>query len=369
MPPDLDAHYTMVLRSLVEGRVIPLLGAGVNRCGRPDDASWVRALPPDGGELSRYLAEYSAYPGPDAADLVRVSQYFSVMLGAGPLYDELRDAVRRRLPADPVHRSSPGCPASCSAGTACRLPLIVTTNYDDALERAFDEAGEPYDLVDLRRRRRRRGSFMHRPPGGERSPIEMPNEYRGLSLDERTVILKIHGAVDRARRRAGQLRHHRGPLHRLPDAHRPPSLLPVTLAAKLRRSHFLFLGYSLRDWNLRVILHRIWGEQQLRYRSWAIQLRTRSEMDRRFWERARRRHLRRAARGLRRGAERAPRRHAGRAWRHDRRGPRPRPLPAPRAVTSPYRGLLPFAEERRAVLLRPRRRPRDHRGEPDRRRG
>ena len=37
--------------------------------------------------------------------------------------------------------------------------------------------------------------------------------------------------------------------------------MPVTLAAKLRNSHFLFLGYSLRDWNLRVILHRIWGEQ------------------------------------------------------------------------------------------------------------
>ncbi len=50
------------------------------------------------------------------------------------------------------------------------------------------------------------------------------------------------------------------------------NLLPVTLAAKLRKSHFLFLGYSLRDWNLRVILHRIWGEQKLTYKSWAIQV-------------------------------------------------------------------------------------------------
>ena len=44
----------------------------------------------------------------------------------------------------------------------------------------------------------------------------------------------------------------------------------MTLAAKLRKSHFLFLGYSLRDWNLRVILHRIWGEQKLTYKSWAV---------------------------------------------------------------------------------------------------
>ena len=58
----------------------------------------------------------------------------------------------------------------------------------------------------------------------------------------------------------------------------------MTLAAKLRRSHFLFLGYGLRDWNLRVILHRISGEQSLNYKSWAIQLRP-SDLDRRAWSR------------------------------------------------------------------------------------
>ena len=35
--------------------------------------------------------------------------------------------------------------------------------------------------------------------------------------------------------------------------------------------HFLFLGYSMRDWNLRVILSRIWGAQQLDLKSWAVQ--------------------------------------------------------------------------------------------------
>jgi SIR2-like domain len=41
---------------------------------------------------------------------------------------------------------------------------------------------------------------------------------------------------------------------------------------KLRASHFLFLGYSLRDWNLRVMLYRLWGEQQgMTYNSWAVQ--------------------------------------------------------------------------------------------------
>ncbi len=50
--------------------------------------------------------------------------------------------------------------------------------------------------------------------------------------------------------------------------------------AKMRSSHFLFLGYAMRDWNLRVILRHIWSEQARRFASWAIQ-RDPSEIDRR----------------------------------------------------------------------------------------
>ena len=82
-----------------------------------------------------------------------------------------------------------------------------------------------------------------------------------LSLDDRSVILKIHGAVDRSSPDGEDDSfvitedHYIDYLTRTDLA----NLVPITLAAKLRRSHFLFLGYSLRDWNLRVILHRIAG--------------------------------------------------------------------------------------------------------------
>jgi hypothetical protein len=48
------------------------------------------------------------------------------------------------------------------------------------------------------------------------------------------------------------------------------SLIPVQILNKLRSSHFLFLGYRIRDWSVRVFLHRVWGEQQLQSRSWAV---------------------------------------------------------------------------------------------------
>jgi hypothetical protein len=59
-------------------------------------------------------------------------------------------------------------------------------------------------------------------------------------------------------------------------------LFPVTLIEKLRRSHCLFLGYRLRDWHLRVILSRIWGDEKLRSKSWAVQ-RNPDPVDEAFW--------------------------------------------------------------------------------------
>jgi hypothetical protein len=52
--------------------------------------------------------------------------------------------------------------------------------------------------------------------------------------------------------------------------------------SRLRRSSFLFLGYGMADWNLRVILRRIWGEQPLDFPSWSIQ-REPDPFETRFW--------------------------------------------------------------------------------------
>jgi len=40
---------------------------------------------------------------------------------------------------------------------------------------------------------------------------------------------------------------------------------------RMQRCHYLFLGYSLRDWNLRAILHRIRRARALVNISWAVQ--------------------------------------------------------------------------------------------------
>jgi len=49
-------------------------------------------------------------------------------------------------------------------------------------------------------------------------------------------------------------------------------------------SLFLFLGYTMADWNLRVVLHRLWGDQPLSYHSWAVQP-EQKPLEREFWHR------------------------------------------------------------------------------------
>jgi hypothetical protein len=127
---------------------------------------------------------------------------------------------------------------------------------------------------------------MHRSPGGETVVVADPSEYVEVSTDDCTVILKIHGAVDRNWRDSDHDSYVITEDHYieyLTGGTAIASLVPIEVASQLKRSNFLFLGYSLVDWNLRVILSRIWREQKLSNVSWAIQRDPPSELDERFW--------------------------------------------------------------------------------------
>ena len=287
----LQAHLNAVVKAMFEGRVVPLLGAGVNLCGRPENWIWNRddsTYLPSGGELADFLAEYFEFPsaqGDEQArrDLARVSQYAAVIQGSGPLYDELHQLFDADYPPTNLHTFLAELPSvqRKQLGHA-KCQLIVTTNYDDALERAFRTAGEPYDVVSYKAEGDHRGKFVHWPHEQEPILIEQPNEYADLPLADRTVILKMHGAIDRTDPDRDSFviteDHYIEYLARTDIS----NLVPATIRAKIKKSHLLFLGYSMRDWNLRVILHRIWGEQVLTYKSWAIQ-HAPEPVEQKFW--------------------------------------------------------------------------------------
>ena len=293
MPEEIDAHCARVVKACSESRLVPFLGAGANLCDRPEDAAWTpgeRDYLPDGGELARYLAGEFAYPDLETEELARVSQFAAVKLGTGPLFAKLRSVLDEDFPPTTLHRFLASLSATLhtkgyseSEDPLGRRMLVVTTNYDDLLERAFVEARQPFHVVTYEAEGEHRGKFFHSSPEAPGARlIEEANTYRGLLSDGYPVILKIHGTVDRIARQRDSFviteDHYIDYLARTDIS----ALMPVPLPGILKESHLLFLGYGLRDWNLRVILHRVWGHQKLSWKSWAIQ-RASDELERESW--------------------------------------------------------------------------------------
>jgi hypothetical protein len=266
-----------------EGSVVTVLGSGANAVDR--DAPWQRGAGslPDSAELARHLARRFGVDS-ETDDLARVAQHVALIEGRVDLYRILRDLlVKSDGEPSSVHRFLANVPGRLRALGRERYHLVVTTNYDSALERAFDEAHEPYDLAVFVASGEHRGRFMHVPwwdpeDGGPR-PIVVPNEYVDLPIDEdgalgRTVIVKLHGGAADLGKGGLRLRDnfviteddYIGYLTQSPVE----SLIPLQILNKIRDSHFLFLGYRMRDWSVRVFLQRVWGEQQIEARSWSV---------------------------------------------------------------------------------------------------
>jgi DNA-binding SARP family transcriptional activator len=253
-----------VSETLLAGRLVPVLGCEV-------------------GELARRLAERFDFPADEGGELTRIAQFAALMKGSGPLYDELHELLAARAQPTSIHRFFAGLPRQLRERGAPQQ-LIVTTSYDLALEEAFIAEGEEFDVVTYLATGRDRGKFCHLAAGGAARVIDVPNTYATeLDLDRRPVILKLHGGVDPAPERTWEsfVVTEDDYIEYLPQ-NELATALPVGLAARLRRSHFLFLGYGVHEWNLRLVLNRLWADAPVNYRSWAVAPAVRP-VERAFW--------------------------------------------------------------------------------------
>ena len=269
---NLDRHFALVADLLADGEVVPFLGAGANLCDRPDQTAWESGVfPPSGSELAARLAEKSKYPDDDGGDLLRIAQYVDAVVGERDLYKWLREVFDVDYPPTSLHRLLARLPPLLRQRGRPQ-PLVLTTNYDDLVERAFEEVGVSYDVVWYEAKPGGlQGRFWHRPPDGRAAPIKLPKKYMGLSFAERPVILKLHGAIDRSDAQGDSFVVTEDSYIDYLTGGDVGSQIPFSVRERMEDSHFLFLGYSMRDWNLRVILKRIWGSRQLDIKSWAVQ--------------------------------------------------------------------------------------------------
>ena len=273
-----EPPYPVIFDRLQQGKVVPFLGAGASIVGRLDAEEWSRtaAFPPRGAELSRMLAQKAAFASvsadpQDLTDLLKVAAYYEQSSGRDALRDELHSVLARPFAPGPLHRLL----ASIDG-----LHLIVTTNYDTLLERAFTEANRPFDLVVYPKDSDQSGSCVLHWPAGAAEPRTLSPDDLQVDLEQTTVIFKMHGTIDD--RSAPR------PLYdnfviteddyiEFLSRMTSGTAVPKTFLRYFRGRSFLFLGYSLADWNMRVVLRNLGREFEAQSqrggatKHWAIQ--------------------------------------------------------------------------------------------------
>ena len=240
-----DSDWTLLLQRIKRGKCTPFLGAG----------ACYPALPL-GSTLARELAEKHHYPLDNPSDLVRVAQYIAVQTDSlFPKYEVL-DRLEKAQPPD---FNQPDETHGILADLP--LPVYMTTNYDDFMTRSLRSRGKKPNRELFRwnsELARDQPSVFDSKPGYSPTP-------------EEPVIFHLHG--------------HSGVpellvlteddyLDFLVNISSSQYKLPHWIERALAGSTLLFVGYSLADWNFRVLFRGLVStrEQSLRYGNFTVQV-------------------------------------------------------------------------------------------------
>lgn len=283
----LGPPYPGIRQRLEQGKVIPFLGAGASFGSRNPSATPWRTAPtaspitylPTGAELAECLAYTSTFPADAPYDLSTVAQYYHIVLGRDPLDDQLSEIFS--------YPQVPGKIHDYLADIALARPLLImTTNYDDLMERALQNRGAPFDVV-IYGNKTTKGNLLWLKWGAAKFQ-EVLGKDVDTDLQSTSVVYKMHGGINRMGSGVGQYVITEDDyvefLAKLPGR----SVISAIAFPLFASCSFLFLGYSLKDWNFRVLLHRInrINRKQHRHsdiRDWAIEPRS-SPLEKKLWE-------------------------------------------------------------------------------------
>jgi SIR2-like domain len=268
-------NYQIIVPQLLKGAVVPFLGAGASMFHRRL-LNAPTLCPPSATELAERFATTARLPRDSEEyeqirnDLPRAASYFEhVTLDRDGLNDELRTVFDSEFEPNALHHV-------LARVAAQQNLLIVTTNYDDMIERAFELAKIPYHLVvtaieDCQ--------VKYQEPQSTDLNIVDPQMLK-ISLRQSSIIYKMHGSIYRNKWQSDSQfviteEDYVAFLGRV--------LVPPAVSALFMTRRFLFLGYSLRDWNFRVMLsHHLQDCGKLK-KSWAIQSKP-NTIEKKLWE-------------------------------------------------------------------------------------
>jgi hypothetical protein len=252
----MGAFAEEIAKFIKAGKCALFLGAGIHN-GPSENSPYnypEEKRPVQGGELCRHLARrcrFSAVPGFEhqEKDLQKVSEYYRVNFERKSLLREIRSQVSTgREPSPVLHWLA-----------RLNFPLVLTTNYDRLFERALREAGKEPELSIYNKDRK---SISHDRQHSPESEAPMWNP-------QTPFLLKLHGDLEDEEE---------GGDDNAPDSiviteedylhfvmrlaqKEPHNPVPHNVLNFLAKGMILFIGYSLKDYNLRLLFRSLRWEK------------------------------------------------------------------------------------------------------------
>lgn len=278
--------YPIIAKKLSKGELVPFLGAGASACVRPDETKFDPKGPtvlPSAWELSMTLADDCAFPSDkdeDRGDLAKVSSYYAHVSGDR---STLRARLRELIPASAVSGRDAISLHTLLARIE-KLRVIVTTNYDTLIEEAFDAEKRPYDLIiyPAEKPEQNASNVVWCPHQGDPRLVETNRLAEFIDLAHTSVIFKMHGTRHPKDGDQDQFVITEEDYVEFLSRMTRQSAIPPVFIPHFRNRSFLFLGYGLKDWNLRVLLKNLPRQRDEELRSWAIQ-RAPSQLEQSLW--------------------------------------------------------------------------------------
>jgi len=198
--------------------------------------------------------------------LTSITSYYENKIGRNSLWTKLHSVISGKKEPTPTHRL-----LAAAAKRHLEQPdvwqdyLILTTNYDCLMEDALDEAGVDYAVLATRKSDQK---VLVRFSDGLKDAARFNALNSGIYYPDNlvlekpkfmVVICKIHGCLNPklSEKDDGVVISDNDYVNYISQMNSSPGTIPSHVNRLMQDKLFLFLGYSLSDWNVRSVFETI----------------------------------------------------------------------------------------------------------------
>ena len=245
-------------REIVEkvriGECVLFLGAMASAPSPPTSRFLYHQGPPSGSALCRSLVENFNYEGDDASNLARVSLYAEHRIN-GSRESLVRELRKEIVPVDSDGNRTIVPSPALRMLAALPFRIVITTNYDNLFETALNQVkarngtlAPKYPLIKVY------------DPTRQGPPEIVPLDP---SVNE-PIVLKLHGDFSKPESIVITEEDYIVFIQRMSDLHLHP--IHENIRARMKTWPVLFIGYSLKDYNLRLLFRTLrWNVDPANY--------------------------------------------------------------------------------------------------------